>query len=305
MTPKPEDVVRVAGLVKRYGDLVAVDGVSLAVGRGECVGLLGPNGAGKTSTLRVLQCVSPYDGGKVKVFGLEAAASSREIKRRLGVVPQEDNLDPDFSVRRNLIVYASYFGIRRREAARRADELLAFAELEARAGERVQNLSGGMKRRLLFARALVGGPDLLLLDEPTTGLDPQARHRVWERIGALRRSGTTILITTHSMEEAARLCDRVIIVDRGRVIEEGPPATLVRRHACRMVLEIQEPPAGLAEELVSLGRQVESLADRLLVSTETWEEDHRALDARDIPALIRPGNLEDVFLRLTGRDLRE
>jgi lipooligosaccharide transport system ATP-binding protein len=305
LTPTLEDVIRVDGLVKRYGELVAVNGVSLAVGRGECVGLLGPNGAGKTSTLRVLQCLSPYDGGEVRVFGLEASRSAREIKGRLGVVPQEDNLDPDFSVRRNLIVYASYFGVRRREAARRADELLAFAELEARAGERVQNLSGGMKRRLLFARALVGGPELLLLDEPTTGLDPQARHRVWERIGALRRAGTTILITTHSMEEAARLCERVVIVDRGRVIEEGAPAELVRRHASRMVLEIPEPPEGLAGELASAGRAVESLADRLLVSSETWEEDHRTLDARGIPALIRPGNLEDVFLRLTGRDLRE
>ena len=300
-------VIETVSVVKRFGELVAVDGVSLAVPQGECFGLLGPNGAGKTSTVRMIQGVSPVTSGTIRVLGMNVAEQGRKVKALVGVCPQEDNLDPDFSVHHNLIVFSRYFGIRRREAQARADELLAFLQLPDRKATPIRELSGGMKRRLILARALINDPRLLLLDEPTTGLDPQGRHSIWQRVRALKKNGTTILLTTHYMEEAAQLCDRLVIMDRGRIIAEGPPAELVTQHVTRDVIEVWGYEQALLEFVREKGWQSEVLADRIFIYSNQGDEDYRELTAAFgmNQCLLRRGNLEDVFLKLTGRELRE
>jgi lipooligosaccharide transport system ATP-binding protein len=300
--------VEARNLTKRYGELVAVAGIDFVIPRGSCFGFLGPNGAGKTTTMRMICGRSPVGDGQLRVLGLDARTQMRAIKARIGVVPQEDNLDPDFTARDNLIVYASYYGIPRAEAARRADELLAFAGLADKAATQVDRLSGGQKRRLCIVRALVHRPELVVLDEPTTGLDPQARHVVWGRLRALRRDGVTLLLTTHYMDEAAQLCDRLVVMDRGRILAEGEPAALVAAYAGGAVLEL-EPPGPAADfaqhpALATAGVRAEVAGDTLFV----YAPDLPAAEAlaAAIPHRayrVRPATLEDVFLRLTGRPI--
>jgi len=303
--------IEAQGLRKTYGDFVAVDGIDFAIRRGECFGFLGPNGAGKTTTLRLIGCASPVDGGRLAVLGLDPMTQRRAIKRRLGVVPQEDNLDYDLTTRENLEVYGRYFDVPRDDLRRRVDELLPFVQLQEKAQASVRALSGGMKRRLLVARALVGEPEALLLDEPTTGLDPQARHLLWERLRALRAREKTLVLTTHSMDEAERLCDRLVVMERGRILDEGSPRELLRRHVARDVLEIRGP-AGLRRDLARrrdarVRRAVEQ-EDTLLLYTDEAEALLRELLAGELaPAevLSRRSTLEDVFFELTGRSLDE
>ena len=300
-------VIEAHHLIKTYGDSVAVDNVDFSIREGECCGFLGPNGAGKTTTVKMVSCVSPVSGGEIRVFGLSVDRDRRAIKASLGVCPQEDNLDPDFSVLENLTVYARYFGIPRREARRRADELLEFLQLKDRSATKIRTLSGGMKRRLLIARSLINRPRLLLLDEPTTGLDPQARHLIWQRIHALKKAGTTILLTTHYMEEASQLCDRVIFMDHGRVLLEGSPEALIREKVSKDVVEISGASADLIALLKREGGSVESVGDRIYVYTDRGDEIHRLVkESHSVEqCLLRRGTLEDVFLKATGRELRE
>ena len=299
-------------LSKSYGDRVAVDEVDFEVPPGICFGFLGPNGAGKTTTMKMVYGLATVGAGELLVLGMDAVRERRRIKSRIGVVPQETNLDNDLTVWENLILQANYFGIGSEEARPRADELLRFALIHDRAGDRIQALSGGMKRRLLIARSLINDPELIVLDEPTTGLDPQARLAVWRALERLRRRGVTLLLTTHYMEEAARLCDRLLIMDEGRIVTEGRPADLVRRHAGREALELD-----LADDcdarglLASLGERADGheLHDgALTLYADDAEELLRSLDHERFPteaAIVRRATLEDVFLRLTGRSLRE
>ncbi|RMD79952.1 MAG: ATP-binding cassette domain-containing protein [Gammaproteobacteria bacterium] len=298
-------VLRARGLVKRYGPRAALDGVDLALARGECLGLLGPNGAGKTTFLRLVLGHTPPSGGSLEVLGLPVPARAREARARLGVVPQHDNLDPDFTVAENLRTYAAYFGLPRREIEARLPGLLRFAALEGRAGARIPELSGGMQRRLTLARALVNDPELLILDEPTTGLDPQARQLLWQRLRQLLAEGKTLLLTTHYMEEAERLCDRVVVMDAGRILAEGPPRELVRRLVEPQVVEVHGPEAGgWAERLAPLAQRVERVGETVLFYVREEGPLLRALErAGEVRFLHRPANLEDVFLRLTGREL--
>jgi len=296
-------------LTKRFGNLVAVDGVDFEVGRGEAFGFLGPNGAGKTSTMRMISCVSPVTSGTLTVFGMDPATHGPEIRGRLGVVPQADTLDVELSVRENLIIYARYFDLSWAEAAKRADELLDFVQLTERARDRVEPLSGGMKRRLTIARALINQPDLLLLDEPTTGLDPQARHLLWDRLYRLKQKGTTLAITTHYMDEAEQLCDRLVVMDKAKIAAEGRPRDLISQYATREVLELRFPidqQPNLEGRLDGLADRVEVLPDRLLVYTSDGEAAvaavHR-LGYQPESSLVRRSTMEDVFLRLTGRSL--
>jgi lipooligosaccharide transport system ATP-binding protein len=284
-----------------------VDGLDLEVASGSCFGLLGPNGAGKTTTIRVLCASSPRDSGEVEVLGLDPAREPRALKARLGLVPQLDNLDPDFSVLRNLVVYARYYSIPAARARERALELLRFVRMEDRAGSPVEELSGGLRRRLVIARALLHDPRLLVLDEPTTGLDPQSRHELWDRVRDLRKRGVTVLLTTHYMEEAEALCDRVAIVDHGKVLVEGPPAELVRVHAKREVVEAAGISAAEATALAGPGDEAEAHGDRVTVYTTDGEGVyHRMVQKHPAAsATLRRSTLEDVFLRLTGRGLRE
>jgi lipooligosaccharide transport system ATP-binding protein len=300
------------GLKKSYAGRVAVDGIDFEVRPGVCFGFLGPNGAGKTTTMKMIYGLVAVEGGELRVLGLDARRERRQIKSRIGVVPQETNLDGDLTIRDNLIFQSRYFGIESRRATERADELLEFALLSDRAGERVQALSGGMKRRLLVARALVNEPELIVLDEPTTGLDPQARLAVWRALDRLRRRGVTLLLTTHYMEEAARLCDRLLIMDDGRIVTEGEPRRLVDRHVGREILELELGDGCDGEALVeSIDGRVSGhdLSDgRLTLFTEDAEELLHSLDHERFPtesAYVRRATLEDVFLRLTGRTLRE
>jgi lipooligosaccharide transport system ATP-binding protein len=299
------------GLTKRYGDFVAVRDVDFQIAPSECFGFLGPNGAGKTTTMRMLTCLSPRDGGELRVLGLDPDEQPRALKRRLGVVLQEVNLDLELSVRQNLLVYARYFDVPRPVAERRADELLAFVGLRERAGDRVDRLSGGMKRRLQIARALVNEPELVVLDEPTTGLDPQARHLVWERLRELRRGGAALILTTHYMDEAAQLCDRLVVMDHGTIVREGVPAELVAREVGREALELRLAPAdipGLLARLDGLCRAHQVAGDLLVVYTDDAEAAHAAARASGLSVRLqatRPATLEDVFLTLTGRSLRE
>ncbi|MGZ8733581.1 MAG: ABC transporter ATP-binding protein [Acidimicrobiia bacterium] len=310
MTPPPLIVAH--GLRKQFGDFVAVDGIDVRVEAGEAFGFLGPNGAGKTSTMRMIGCVSPRSGGELSVLGLDPATDGSKIRARLGVVPQEDSLDLELTVRENVLIYGRYFDLPRAEIRTRADELLEFVQLTDRGGDRVDALSGGMKRRLTIARALVNRPDLVLLDEPTTGLDPQARHLVWDRLYRLKRRGATLVLTTHYMDEAEQLCDRLVIMDDGRIVAEGSPRELIEEHATREVVELRfrsdaEQSAALPQ-LRQVGSRIEELADRVLLYTDKGEADVERLAVEGVhpeTLLVRRASLEDVFLTLTGRTLEE
>jgi lipooligosaccharide transport system ATP-binding protein len=312
MLPDPDDVlIRAKGLTKTFGEFVAVDGIEFEIQRGEAFGFLGPNGAGKSSTMRMIGCVSPLTGGELTVFGLDPVADGPAIRARLGVVPQQDSLDQELTVRENLITYGRYFGLSRAEVASRADELLKFAQLGDRAGSQVEPLSGGMKRRLTIARALVNAPQILLLDEPTTGLDPQARHVLWDRLFRLKRQGVTLVLTTHYMDEAEQLCDRLVVMDGGKIVAEGSPRTLIAEHSTREVVEVRydEPDQEQAQnglELGSLAERIEELPDRLLIYTDDGDAVARLIEAgplAPLSLLVRRSTLEDVFLHLTGRRL--
>lgn len=306
-------VVYARDLVKRFGDLVAVNHVSFEVREGECYGFLGPNGAGKTTTMRMICCTARPTAGILQVFGLDVRRRPREVKRQMGVVHQAVTLDDALSVRENLVVYGRYFGLTWAEARRRAEDLLAFAELETRAEDRISQLSGGLQRRLMIARALMANPRLLVLDEPTTGLDPQARHAVWERLRQLKRAGVTQIVTTHYMEEAERLCDRVAIVDHGRIVAEGRPQELVQGCVGREVVELQVAGDGtaaaeVAHRVGNLAEGVEVAGDRVFLHTQDGEELVQRVRTLQLPVeavVLRRATLEDVFLRLTGRRLRE
>ena len=298
-------------LVKKYKEFAAVDGVSFEVAAGESFGLLGPNGAGKSTTMRMVGAVSTRTAGTLSILGMDPDRHGPEIRSRLGVVPQADNLDTELRVRENLLVYGRYFGLPRAQVARRADELLEFAQLTDKAKSKVDALSGGMKRRLTIARALINDPSILLLDEPTTGLDPQARHILWDRLFRLKEQGTTLLLTTHYMDEAEQLCDRLVVVDKGVIMAEGAPAELIRRYSSREVLEVRfgsDLNAEVAGRIAGMGDRIEVLPDRILIYSENGEAELvRIIDAglRPITSLVRRSSLEDVFLRLTGRTLIE
>ena len=300
-------ILHVESLRKTYGSLNAVDGISFAVQPGECFGLLGPNGAGKTTTIRMLYGYTPRDAGRLELFGLDIDRHLRDIKRRIGICQQEDSLDPDLSVRDNLIGYARYFSIPRREAQQSADQLLEFFALQGRAKNKIMTLSGGLKRRLMLARALVNQPEFLILDEPTTGLDPQSRQLLWQKLAELKGRGLTILLTTHYMEEAERLCDRLVIVDHGKILVEGKPRELVRKHVGHTVLEIADPDQQVRDFLAKETCRVEDLERRMLVYLDDGDELFLKLtrDVRAEGCTLRPAGLEDLFLKLTGRELRE
>lgn len=302
-------LISARGLTKRFGDLEAVRGIDVEVQRGEVFGFLGPNGAGKSSTMRMIACVSPPSGGELRIFGLDPVVDGSRIRARLGVVPQLDTLDTELSVQENLWIYGRYFDLSRAECRRRTTELLEFARLSDRADSVVDNLSGGMKRRLSIARSLINEPELLLLDEPTTGLDPQARHVLWERLYRLKQQGVTQVLTTHYMDEAEQLCDRLVVMDQGRIVAEGSPRDLIAQHSTREVVELRFDTGGhheVAPLLAGVGDRVEELADRLLVYADDGdaalaEVHHRGV--RPDSVLVRRSSLEDVFLLLTGRSL--
>ncbi|MDP2774707.1 MAG: ABC transporter ATP-binding protein [Nocardioides sp.] len=306
-------MIRAVGLRKSFGSFEAVKGIDVDVRRGESFGFLGPNGAGKSSTMRMIAAVSPVSGGELRILGMDPAVDGPTIRGRLGVCPQEDTLDNELNVRDNLYIYGRYFGIPKGEVSARVDELLEFVQLTEKAKAKVEDLSGGMKRRLTIARSLVNRPDLLLLDEPTTGLDPQARHVLWDRLFRLKQSGVTLVLTTHYMDEAEQLCDRLVVMDKGLIVAEGSPLTLIREHSTREVAELRFGVAeqgadhdALAEKVADLGDRVEVLPDRLLVYSDDGEEvivkvHERGL--RPVATLVRRSSLEDVFLRLTGRTL--
>jgi lipooligosaccharide transport system ATP-binding protein len=308
-----ESLVHVRGLKKSYGDFEAVRGIDLDVFRGEAFGFLGPNGAGKSSTMRMIGAVSPTSGGTLRILGMDPATEGPSIRARLGVCPQDDTLDTELSVRENLTIYGRYFGLSRAECGKRADELLEFVALTEKAKVKVEELSGGMKRRLTIARSLVSKPDLLLLDEPTTGLDPQARHLLWDKLFRLKQAGVTLIITTHYMDEAEQLCDRLVVMDGGLIAAEGSPAELIRDYSTREVTELRFGPEvmlsdhdALAGKVADLAQRIEVLPDRLLLYTDDGEHAVAAVHERGLePAavLVRRSTLEDVFLRLTGRTL--
>ena len=300
-------VARIQGLEKNFGAEPVLRGLDLDVPRGACVAVLGPNGAGKTTTLRVLLGQSPYTRGTVEVFGLAMPDHARRVRARIGVVPQADNLDPDFTVAENLLVYGRYFGLGDAALRTRVPELLAFADLSTRAAARIGTLSGGMKRRLIIARALINDPELIILDEPTTALDPQARHLVWSRLHRLREQGKTLILTTHYMEEAERLADRIVIVDHGRVLDHGIRGELIRRHVEPEVIEVRGRSAEARALLAPLdGTRLETVGETLYAYTRAARPLLDRLEARpDLTYLHRPANLEDVFLQLTGRELRD
>ena len=314
--PEVPALIEARGLTKRFGTRVAVDGIDFSVARGEAFGFLGPNGAGKTSTMRMIGCASPVSDGSLRILGLDPAVDAARIKARIGVVPQLDTLDLELNVRENLQIYSRYFGIPRSEGRRISAELLDFVQLGDRAGDKVDDLSGGMKRRLTIARALVNSPDLLLLDEPTTGLDPQARHLVWERLYRLKQRGVTLVLTTHYMDEAEQLCDRLVVMDGGRIVAEGSPRQLIDAWSSREVVEVRlagdvlgdgTVPEGL-RDLGEVVERVEVLADRVLLYAADGEAAASAVGRRNLGTagvLVRRSSLEDVFLRLTGRSLVE
>ncbi|MFG1620468.1 ABC transporter ATP-binding protein [Kribbella sp. NPDC049227] len=313
MSEQRESLVHVRGLRKSYGDFEAVKGIDLDVWRGEAFGFLGPNGAGKSSTMRMIGAVSPTSGGTLRILGMDPATDGPSIRARLGVCPQDDTLDTELSVRENLTIYGRYFGLSRAECRSRADELLEFVSLTEKADVKVDELSGGMKRRLTIARSLVSNPDLLLLDEPTTGLDPQARHLLWDKLFRLKQAGVTLIITTHYMDEAEQLCDRLVVMDGGLIAAEGSPADLIRDYSTREVTELRFGPEvmssdhdALAGKVEDLAQRIEVLPDRLLLYTDDGEHAVAAVHERGLqPAsvLVRRSTLEDVFLRLTGRTL--
>ncbi len=307
MSTTPLIVAR--GLVKRFGSFTAVDGIDVEVHRGESFGFLGPNGAGKSSTMRMIGCVSPRTDGELRIFDMDPATQGKQIRARIGVVPQADQLDEQLTVQDNLMLYGRYFDLPRAECRRRAAELLEFVQLTDRATSKIEPLSGGMKRRVTIARSLVNEPELLLLDEPTTGLDPQARHVLWDRLYRLKQRGVTLVLTTHYMDEAEQLCDRLVVMDGGRIVAEGSPRSLIEQHSTREVLELRYP-AGTNEErapdVAGIGDRSEVLPDRVLIYAHDGEAalaEVHARGSRPESALVRRSSLEDVFLRLTGRSL--
>ncbi len=309
MSSSVPSLVSARSLTKRFDTFTAVAGIDFDVRPGEAFGFLGPNGAGKTSTMRMIGCASPITSGELRVFGMNPRTQASQIKARLGVVPQLDNLDTEITVRENLLMYARYFDVPSAVAKARVEELLDFVQLTERANSQVEPLSGGMKRRVTIARALVNEPELILLDEPTTGLDPQARHLIWERLYRLKRGGATLLLTTHYMDEAEQLCDRLVVMDKARIVAEGSPRALIERYVTKEVLELRLAPdvrASLDGKLRDLADRIEDLPDRLQLYTADGEYALAEVHARAIPvesALVRRSSLEDVFLRLTGRTL--
>jgi lipooligosaccharide transport system ATP-binding protein len=313
--PDSSDVmISARGLRKSFEDrsgttVEAVKGIDIDVRRGEAFGFLGPNGAGKSSTMRMIAAVSPVSGGELRILGMDPAEHGPAIRSRLGVCPQEDTLDNELNVFDNLYIYGRYFGIGKREVRERAEELLEFVQLTEKRSAKVEGLSGGMKRRLTIARSLINRPDILLLDEPTTGLDPQARHVLWDRLFRLKQQGVTLVITTHYMDEAEQLCDRLVVMDRGVIAAEGSPLDLIREHSSREVAELRFPVGdhdGAAEKIADLGDRIEVLPDRVLVYSDDGEhvlEKVHERGLRPIATLVRRSTLEDVFLRLTGRTL--
>jgi lipooligosaccharide transport system ATP-binding protein len=304
-----EPVIWARDLEKRFGDLVAVDHIAFDISRGECFGFLGPNGAGKTSTMRMIACMSPLSGGTLRVLGLDPTTDGARIRARIGLVPQEDTLDLELTVMDNLIIYGRYFDLPRKVIRERATRLLEFAQLSDRVNEKVDPLSGGLKRRLTIARALVSEPDLLILDEPTTGLDPQARHLLWDRLYRLKQQGVTLVVTTHYMDEAEQLCDRLVVMDHGRIAALGTPHSLIAEHCTKEVLELRFEPdenAAMAERLDDLVERLEVLPDRILLYADDADQVLAAVEAKGLVprnSLVRRSTLEDVFLRLTGRTL--
>jgi len=307
-----EPLIRARGLVKRFGEFTAVDGIDFELHRGESFGFLGPNGAGKSSTMRMIGCVSPPSGGELSILGLDPVADGAVIRARLGVVPQEDTLDLELTVRENLLVYGRYFGLSRETIRERTAHLLDFVQLSDRAGDQVEPLSGGMKRRLTIARSLINEPEILLLDEPTTGLDPQARHAVWDRLFRLKQQGVTLILTTHYMDEAEQLCDRLVVMDRGKIAAEGSPRELIERYSTPEVLELRFEPDRhqvAADKLASVpAERREVLADRILLYVTDGDATLaavRSLGLEPLTSLVRRSTMEDVFLRLTGRRLED
>ena len=309
MTSSP--VIHASELTKIYGDTVAVDAISFVVAPGESFGLLGPNGAGKSTTMRMVGAVSARTSGELSILGLDPNLEGPAIRAQLGVVPQQDNLDHEVTVRDNLVVYGRYFGLPASGLKKKADELLDFAELKDKAGQKIDQLSGGMKRRLTIARALINDPKILLLDEPTTGLDPQARHVLWDRLFRLKERGTTLVLTTHYMEEAEQLCDRLVVIDEGKIMAEGSPAELIRAHSSKEVVELRfgsDRNEQMADQLRALSESLEVLPDRLLAYTSDGEALlYRIAEdgIHPMTSLVRRSSLEDVFLTLTGRSLIE
>ena len=306
-----EPVIRAVNITKKYDDFVAVNGISFEVARGESFGLLGPNGAGKSTTMKMIAAVSTRTSGDLTVLGLDPNTDGPAIRSQLGVVPQEDNLDQELRVRENLTTYGRFFGMSHAEVGKRADELLEFAQLSDRAKAKVEPLSGGMKRRLTIARSLMNDPQMLLLDEPTTGLDPQARHILWDRLFRLKENGTTLVLTTHYMDEAEQLSDRIVVVDKGEIMAEGSPAHLIRTYSTREVLEVRygsDKNASIAKKIADVGERQEILPDRILIYSADGERDLAEITSRGhhpTTSLVRRSSLEDVFLRLTGRSLVE
>ncbi|MEK6721013.1 MAG: ATP-binding cassette domain-containing protein [Chloroflexota bacterium] len=304
-------LIHARGLTKRFGAFIAVDAVDFDVQKGESFGFLGPNGAGKTTAMRMIGGVSPVSEGTLRVLGLDPATHGPQIRARLGVVPQQDSLDTELTVRENLVIYGRYFGLPRDECKRRADELLEFVQLSERANDQVDPLSGGMKRRLTIARSLINEPDLMLLDEPTTGLDPQARHLLWDRLYRLKQKGTTLVLTTHYMDEAEQLCDRLVVMDKAKIVAEGSPRALIAQHSTKEVTELRFP-VGIQEtldgKLDGLAERIEWLPDRVLLYANDGEAVSVAVHERGLrpeTTMVRRSTLEDVFLRLTGRTLIE
>jgi lipooligosaccharide transport system ATP-binding protein len=302
-------LLQATGLTKAFGEFIAVDGIDFAVQRGESFGFLGPNGAGKSSTMKMVGCVSPATGGKLRVFGQDPATHGPQIRARLGVVPQKDTLDEELTVQENLWIYGRYFGLSRGEVRSRATELLEFAQLTDRATSKVEPLSGGMKRRLTIARSLISRPEILLLDEPTTGLDPQARHALWDRLFRLKRTGVTLVLTTHYMDEAEQLCDRLVVMDHGKIVAQGSPRSLIKEFSTREVLELRfdtDDHSSPGAALAGIGERIEVLPDRLLIYAEDGDAAATAVHRRGVEplsSLVRRSTLEDVFLHLTGRTL--
>ena len=306
-----EDMIVATSLTKTYGDFVAVDGVNFTVRRGESFGLLGPNGAGKSTTMKMIAATSQRTGGELSILGKDPNTQGPEIRAHLGVVPQQDNLDRELKVWENLMVYGRYFGLNRKWLKGKIEELLDFAQLVDKRNAKTEELSGGMKRRLTIARGLVNEPEILLLDEPTTGLDPQARHILWDRLFRLKEQGVTLVITTHYMDEAEQLCDRLMVMDKGKIMAEGSPAELIKKYSSKEVLEVRfgsDNNAVVADQLKGIGERLEVLPDRILIYAESGEkclEQIVKLGLEPVTSLVRRSSLEDVFLRLTGRTLVE
>jgi lipooligosaccharide transport system ATP-binding protein len=309
MSPDLPPLIHARDLRKCFGDFTAVDGIDVDVAPGEAFGFLGPNGAGKSSTMRMIGCVSRPTSGTLRILGLDPARDGVKIRAKLGVCPQQDTLDPELTVRQNLTVYARYFGIGRRAARAKADELIEFVQLTDRANSRVEPLSGGMKRRLTIARSLVNDPEIVLLDEPTTGLDPQARHLVWERLFRLKQQGVTLVLTTHYMDEAEQLCDRLVVMDGGKIVATGAPRELIEAYSTREVVELRftgDDQGAFADALDGIGERTEVLPDRILLYADDGDKAVDAVTAQGLvpsSVLVRRSSLEDVFLHLTGRTL--